>query len=178
MRFVIDLVNNKLNDKVFGNCHFFINSVSFIKRVLDRVDIKPEDVKIVCANNKKNERTLGGYSISKLSDKACKINFYTSTCFEGCDIFDKNGKTYIVSDGRNSNTLYDISTLFMQIIGRIRNSDYKNQVMHILSNSQYKGNVSYQDFKDIVEDEFETSKQTVLKNNNKNIELRKQIYNK
>jgi hypothetical protein len=144
--------------------------------VLKRTNINPSDVKIVCANTKENEGKLQGYKIGKPSDTACKINFYTSTCFEGCDIFDREGKTYVISDGRNPNTLYDISTLFIQIIGRIRNSDYKDKVAHIVSNSQYKGDVSYQDFKAIVEDEYETSKTTIEKNNAKDENLRKQIF--
>lgn len=176
MRYVIDLVNDKLDDKIFGNCHFFVNSVSFIKKVLDRTKIEPKDVKIVCANSQNNKRKLQGYSISKPSDKACKINFYTSTCFEGCDIFDKEGKTYIVSDGRNSNTLYDISTLFKQIIGRIRDSNYKNQVTHILSNTQYNSDVSYQEFKDSMNKEFEISKIVVSNHNSESQELRKLKY--
>jgi hypothetical protein len=61
---------------------------------------------VVCANNAENARKLRGYQIGKPADLPCKVNFYTSTCFEGCDIFDEQGKTYIVSNGKNPNILY------------------------------------------------------------------------
>ncbi|KAA6304120.1 hypothetical protein EZS27_044235, partial [termite gut metagenome] len=53
-----------------------------------------------------------------------KVNFYTSTSFEGCDIYDENGKVYIISDRKKSHTLLDISTLIIPICGRIRDSKY------------------------------------------------------
>jgi hypothetical protein len=121
-----------------------------------------------------NARKLRGYRIGKPSDLPCKINFYTSTCFEGCDIFDEQGKTYVVSNGKNPNTLYDISTLFVQIIGRIRDSAYKDEVVHIFSNSGYKGDVSYSDFKSIVERECRISQTAVNEYNAQDKRLRKE----
>ena len=168
------MVKDKLNDKVIGNCHFFVNSVQFITSVLQKTNIHPDDVKIVCANNMDNARKLRGYRIGKPSDLPCKINFYTSTCFEGCDIFDEQGKTYVVSNGKNPNTLYDISTLFVQIIGRIRDSAYKDEVVHIFSNSGYKGDVSYSDFKSIVERECRISQTAVNEYNAQDKRLRKE----
>ena len=178
LRYTKDLITDKLNDKIYGNLHIFVNSVKFIAGVLKRIDISPDDIRIVCANSKENERKLSGYKIGKPSDALCKINFYTSTCFEGCDIFDKDGKTYIISEGRNPHTLYDISTLFIQIIGRIRDSKYRNNIVHVVSNTQYNGNVSYQDFKTIVEKEYEISIMAADGYNAQERHLRKQIYEK
>ena len=163
-----------MDDKIFGNYHFFVNSVKFIASILQKTNIHPNDVKIVCANNADNERKLRGYQIGKPSDPPCKINFYTSTCFEGCDIFDEQGKTYVVSNGKNPNTLYDISTLFVQIIGRIRNSAYKDEVVHIFSNSGYKGEVSYSDYKAIEEKEYKVSQAAVDAYNAQDTHLRKE----
>jgi len=170
----MDLVKDKLDDKIFGNCHFFVNSVKFIASVLQKANIQPNDVKIVCANNPENARKLRGYQIGKPADQPCKVNFYTSTCFEGCDIFDMQGKTYIVSNGKNPNTLYDISTLFVQIIGRIRDSEYKDEVVHIFSNSGYNGDVSYLDYKSIEEREYIISQTAVNEYNAQNKQLRKE----
>ena len=75
-----------------------------------------------------------------------KINFYTSTCFEGCDIFDPDGVTFIVSDGRKAHTLLDISTLFTQICGRIRDSRYKAQIVHVYSTTKYSKAVTLDEF--------------------------------
>ena len=174
LRYVVDLVRDKLNDRIFGNCHFFVNSVKFIASVLQKTNIKPDDVKIVCANGIDNERKLKGYHIGKPSDPPCKINFYTSTCFEGCDIFDEQGKTYVVSNGKNPNTLYDISTLFVQIIGRIRDSAYRDTVVQIVANTGYKGDVSYADYKSIEEGEYKISQKAVGEYNSQDKRLRKE----
>lgn len=87
-RYTIELIKDKYGDKVDGNLHFFSNNVKFIASVLKETGSRPDDVKVVCADEKKNRRILGKYKIGKPSDTPCKINFYTSTCFEGCDIYD------------------------------------------------------------------------------------------
>ncbi|PXV67341.1 hypothetical protein CLV62_10314 [Dysgonomonas alginatilytica] len=172
-RYVSELITKKLEDKSFGNLHFFVNSVKVISNILKRTNINSVDVKVVCADNPYNDRKLGAYKIKKPSDKACKINFYTSTCFEGCDIFDKEGKTYVVSEGRNPNTLYDISTLFIQIIGRIRDSKYGNEVYHIHSSSSYAGDVSYDEFKGIADREYRVSASCINEYNSEPVHLKK-----
>jgi hypothetical protein len=117
--------------------------------------LQPAQVRVICSDNKhtgkgvkSNQSKLGNdYPIESTTDKVKKINFYTSTCFEGCDIYDTNGKTYIVSDKRKSHTLLDISTLFIQICGRIRNSKYNTKVGHIFSETRYNNFVSLEEFK-------------------------------
>jgi hypothetical protein len=132
-----------------GNLHFFVNSVKFIKNVIDKAELRPEQVKIVCAIDDKNFRKLGeGYAIEMPSDPIKKVNFYTSTAFEGCDIYDKVGRIYIISDGSQDHTLLDISTLFIQICGRIRNSIYNDEVTHIFSTTRYSVDVSLEEFKE------------------------------
>ena len=60
--------------------------------------------------------------VSSINDNPKRINFYTSTAFCGADIFDDNSQVVVVSWGDRQNTMYDISTQFKQIIGRIRNA--------------------------------------------------------
>lgn len=103
------------------NLHLFCNSVDFIKDVVKAGNIKPEDVRIVCSQDDKNKLKLSGYKIETTKHPVKRINFYTSTCFEGCDIYDTNGKIYVFSDGTKAHTLVDISTTLPQIAGRIRN---------------------------------------------------------
>ena len=118
---VRNLIINAINGKMFGNLHFFVNSVDFIANAIEATGLRPEQVRIVCSTNQKtgkgvksNQSKLGtDYPIESTTDKVKKINFYTSTCFEGCDIYDTDGKTYIVSDKSKSHTLLDISTLFI-----------------------------------------------------------------
>lgn len=159
--YVIDLVNRKLNGRVFENLYFFVNSVKFIVSILKKTGINPDDVRVICANNDENRAKLEGYNIGKPSDRPCKVNFITSTGFEGCDILDENGKSIVVSYGKNPITLYDISTSFVQIIGRIRNSHYKDSIMHIVSNAQYKGDVTCDEYRMIVEDEYNHFEQEI-----------------
>ena len=134
-----------------ANIHIFVNSVRFIADVIHALQLSPDDVRIVCSQSGTsrlaNQKVLGEeYTIAESGDKVKRINFYTSTCFEGCDIYDPDGMTYIVSDGRRANTLVDISTLFTQICGRIRNSRYQDRVTHIFSTTRYSQDVSLDEF--------------------------------
>lgn len=176
-RYTIRLIEDKLDDKIFGNLHIFVNSVKFINSVLNKVVISPDDVKVVCADNEENKAKLNGIKIGKASDAPCKVNFYTSTCFEGCDIFDKEGRSYVISEGRNPNTLYDISTLFIQIIGRIRDSNYRDNITHVTSSSYYKGEVSFEQYKDMMIEEYKTAMESISNYNSRERPLRKEIIN-
>ncbi|MDU1904835.1 MAG: hypothetical protein E6772_08630 [Dysgonomonas sp.] len=149
-------IKTSLNGKMFGNLHFFVNSVEFIAEAIKISGLEPKDVRIVCSKNEKqgkgkksNQAKLGkDYLIEETTDPVKKVNFYTSTAFEGCDIYDENGRTYIVSDTRMSHTLLDISTLIIQICGRIRNSKYNNKVAHIFSETRYSKIVTLEEFKE------------------------------
>jgi len=119
------------------NAHIFCNSVDFINKVTKSLNLRKEDVRIVCSkSNEKNAAKLSGYKIESTLDPVKKINFYTSTCFEGCDIKDPNGKIYVMCDGSKAHTLVDISTTLGQIGGRIR--DIKdNSIDLIYKQSRY-----------------------------------------
>lgn len=125
--------------------------MEFIAKVIDLAKLAPEQVKTVCStsgdNAEVNRRKLGkAYAIGQPSDPVRKINFYTSTCFEGCDLYDENGVTFIVSDGNKSHTLLDISTLFTQICGRLRDSKYKGEIIHVYSTTKYSREVTLDEF--------------------------------
>ena len=133
------------------NLHIFVNSVEFIAKVIDLAKLTPEQVKVVCSvsgdNSENNQRKLGkDYPIDQPSDSVKKINFYTSTCFEGCDLYDENGVTFIVSDGNKAHTLLDISTLFTQICGRVRDSKYKREIIHVFSTTKYSREVTLDEY--------------------------------
>lgn len=52
-----------------------------------------------------------------------KINFYTARAFSGCDIFDADAQPYIVTlDPSKVNQVFDVSTKFRQVVGRLRDS--------------------------------------------------------
>ncbi len=145
--YVVHLSKQVIEQNRNGNLHFFVNSVEFINKAIKKADLKPEQVKIVCANNLENARKLGAdYLIKQASDPIKKVNFYTSTAFEGCDIYDEQGRIYIVSDATKAHTLMDISTLFIQICGRIRNSIYNSDIMHIFSITRYSEDLTLEEY--------------------------------
>ena len=138
-----------------GNLHFFVNSVEFISKAIQIAGLTPEQVKVVCADDSKNARKLGkNYPIETPSAPVKKVNFYTSTAFEGCDIFDELGRIYIVSDAKKAHTLVDISTLFIQICGRIRNSIYNSEITHIFSTTRYSEDLTLEEFTEKVRQIF------------------------
>ncbi len=114
------------------NLHIFLNSVTTIKNIISKLDT--EDYRIVCSENSKTKIT----NFSKITSPIKKLNFYTSCAFEGCDIYDENGYTIIISDTTISTTVLDISTKIRQVCGRIRNSKYKDQVTLILNTNKHR----------------------------------------
>ena len=124
-----------------GNAYIFLNSVTdvvkIVKTLVNKFKLTSEDIKIICADSPTNVRkiaTLGsGWKPKPVIEednpnKFYKINFITSTAFEGQDFLDSDGVTYIVSDGKLEHTKLDISTQVSQIVGRLRVSKYKDEV--------------------------------------------------
>lgn len=143
---VTKLVADIQEGRAFGNLHIFVNSVKFIEKVLF---LRPSDqVRVICSKNNNKGRFMDySFTPADTTDPVQRINFYTSTCFEGCDIYDPEGKTIIVSDGRKAHTLMDISTLFVQICGRIRDSLYNGEVTHVFSETKYDHVISLEEYK-------------------------------
>lgn len=141
---VVHLINRFLNNEIEGNAYIFVNSVEFIKDLIQLCELNDENTRAIWSRNNKTQVSLKrGNTI----DSPKKINLLTSTVFEGSDIYDENGKIYIISDKTKAHTLVDISTSFQQIAGRIRNTKYWNQITHIYSNTRYNVDVKYEEFK-------------------------------
>lgn len=152
---------NHLIGETLGNAHIFINSVTSIGKILNLMNSNKEfdynKVRIVAANTDLNKEKIKRFSslnlgISSINDEVKKLNFYTSTAFEGCDIFDKTGKIYIISDGSQDCSKINITTQLPQIIGRIRDNVNKNYVELIYSPNRYFNYTSKVEF------EFELNK--------------------
>jgi len=141
------LINRYLNSK-FQNAHIFVNSVEIIAKLIKACELDNTNCKAVWSKgNKSYKTTIHGISRSNVGGQPKKINFYTSTCFEGSDILDEEGHYIIVSDGGKAHTLNDISTSFRQIMGRIRNTKYRNSVTHIFKGTRYSEIKSYAEYK-------------------------------
>lgn len=141
---VVHLVNRFLNNEIEGNAYIFVNSVEFIKDLIQLCNLTNDTTRAIWS--KHNKADVGLERGSTL-DTPKKINLLTSTVFEGTDIYDTEGKIYIISDKTKSHTLVDISTSFQQIAGRIRNTKYWNIITHIYTNTRYDVNITYHEFK-------------------------------
>lgn len=136
---VVKVVKDFVEGRIFGNAHFFVNSVSFIRDIVKACELTPEMGRVVCSiNNKSNIDKLGKFPISSINSDVKKINFYTSTAFEGCDIFDEDARMYIVSDGANKYSMVDVSTTYIQILGRIRDCKVR-RATHLFTTTRYNG---------------------------------------
>ncbi|EHP49325.1 DEAD/DEAH box helicase family protein [Odoribacter laneus] len=172
-RVVCKLITDALEGRLLGNLHFFYNSVDSPASIIHQLKLPPEQVRVICADDSKqgrgkktNQAKLGNdYPIEDTTTTVKKINFYTATAFEGCDIYDEDGRTYIVSDKYKSHTLVDISTLFIQIAGRIRDSQYGGEITHIFNETRYTTTLTYEEFKTSSENELQRSEQLVTEVN-------------
>lgn len=156
--YIARLCKARANKGGDDNYHIFLNSVEGISRIIRLAGLKPEQCRIVCSQSENskdnNQKKLGEYKIETANDPVKMFNFYTSTCFEGQDIFDENGRTFIVSEPYKNHTKMDVMTSLLQICGRIRDSKYRHEINQIYSESQYK-DVSLEEFKASIEKNIE-----------------------
>lgn len=133
-----------------GNAHIFYNSVNEITKVMEwlskivgtdgKAVFNRNDIRLICSKSAKNESKLdtklGAWGLvdDVVEKPVGKLNFYTSTMFEGSDIFDSKGKTYIIINGLRDYTKVDFHVLIPQICGRIRDTQYSEYVNILLSN--------------------------------------------
>lgn len=125
------------------NAYFAINSlkhiVSIVNRIVKRDPRSASKIRIVCSDTEENRRQLkkielpdGGipFTPSTIDCKTvpARLTFFTSTIFEGADIYDENASLTIVSlvgnDPELNYTMIDPHVQIQQIIGRFRNTKY------------------------------------------------------
>lgn len=165
---VVKLIEDVLNDRALGNYYFFVNSVAFIREIIKTLQKKGykltnEEVNVYCSKGETNTIRLESINIAidENITGGKRINFLTSKCFEGVDIYDENGISVIVSDKYRKSTLLDVSTAIKQIAGRIR--DAKNTaITHILSYSKDTNGISRYD---LPEDAFNANVEVEMEAN-------------
>mgnify|MGYP003618356701 FL=1 len=152
---ISNLIQKHLSGEIEGNAHFFVNSVDYIKEIVRINKLNNSNTRAVWSKyNKMNP----GVELGKPLDKAKKINFFTSTCFEGCDILDEDGRIYVISDGKKMHTFLDIGTSLQQIAGRIRNTKYWSHIYHFYTTTRYNVDCTYEEYKKMVEEEIKSDK--------------------
>ena len=137
--FRIPDINGEL--KEVEQLFIFLNSVTTARQIADTLELDEDEIKICCAERKRNRLLLGKYQIESVCSPNKTINFFTKKCFQGCNLFSNNGLIIVASDAYRTQTLIDISTTMEQISGRLReNDDYKNifrnTMVHIYSTNK------------------------------------------
>ena len=155
------------------NLHIFVNSVTVISRVIKYAGLQPEEVRIVCSKNKEskgtNQSKLGkDYPIADITDPVRPYNFYTSTAFEGCDIYDGKGLAVILNDGHIPHSLLPVDTLFFQIAGRLRNSIYRDYIINIFSPTKNTDDATYDEYAEASERAFKEAEEYASRINGNN----------
>lgn len=117
----------------------YINSVKDIVKVIKNLNIKPEEVNIICSSTPENIGKLK--ELSKAMNMEYKIGdipgkgdthkmftFCTSTVYVGADFYSDNAYTYIFANPKVESLTIDVSVDIQQIIGRQRldSNPFKN----------------------------------------------------
>ena len=139
----IKLIRQFLEGYYEGNAYLFLNSTKVIKDIIKKLGLTSENTRVIYS---KSSKVQMGIANSSTFSAPKKINFLTSTAFEGSDIYDEEGRIFIISDSNAAHSLLDISTSIQQIAGRIRNSKYMGEIVHLYSLNRYL-NLSYEEFK-------------------------------
>ena len=151
---------NDLNSK--DNAHIFYNSVTEIALVIRKLRtlckevITRDDIRIICAPNDKNVKALQSRlginwgRIDSINDDVKRINFYTSTAFEGADVYDEYGRTYIVINGVRDTTKVDFHVLVPQICGRIRDTIYNDLITLYVGNLPESAQLSKEEWEKLI----------------------------
>ena len=115
---------------------FYFNSISDIIRVINKTNLLPSQVNIICADDKENKDKLSkiGHSIGKipLKDEPNKMfTFCTKTAYIGSDFYSDNASSYVFADPNIKSLALDISLDLPQIVGRQRNREnpFKNNII-------------------------------------------------
>jgi hypothetical protein len=164
------LIYKHLTGEILENAHIFINSVSLICQIIEELKEKGipilQNVKIVCADNTVNAEKVAAISdgeleIEPITSPVVRINFYTATAFEGCDIYDENSISYIVTDGKLDHTKINLFTTLPQIIGRVRDSIHKNKIIILYAPNKFSSSISEEEFETVVKEDIDSAKEIV-----------------
>jgi hypothetical protein len=162
----------KMYGYVSSEAYFFVNSVKGIAEIIRKANLKPDEVKIICADNDRNQDILNNinpeyeFEISNVHKPNKPFTFVTSKSFLGVDFYSDSGIIYVVSNVNRKTTLLDISTDLYQIAGRIRNlnNPFKNRICHIYNTGAYE--MSPEEFKELVATKIEATNEKIEVFNN------------
>ena len=138
---------------------FYFNSISDIIRVINKTNLSPSQVNIICADDGNNQNKLSkiGHSIGKipLKNETNKMfTFCTKTAYIGSDFYSDNASSYVFADPNIKSLALDISLDLPQIVGRQRNREnpFKNNIIIFYKTKR-------KDDKDLTEEEFKKTQE-------------------
>ena len=154
----------------------FLNNVKEICHILAKYITKkqlinPDDVTIICADNKENLKELHKVhkklnitrTIPKMGDPHTTWTFVTRTAFEGVDFYSPSASTYVIANYNVSSLSLDIASDIPQIVGRQRRKDnpFRN-TLHLF----YKDNKQQ-----LYDNEFNASRAEKMQESQRQIEI-------
>ena len=138
---------------------FYFNSISDIIRVINKTNLSPSQVNIICADDDNNKTKLSkiGHSIGKIPLKGESnkmFTFCTKTAYIGSDFYSDNASSYVFADPNIKSLALDISLDLPQIVGRQRNREnpFKNNIVIFYKTKR-------KDDKDLTEEEFKKTQE-------------------
>lgn len=154
--------------------HIFYNSVQELLQVIlrlkanDDIDLNRTDFRLVCSKSQQSKvnDVLGKKFFGKINtlvDPVRKLNFYTSTAFEGGDVYSnlpESCEQYICVNGSRDHTKLDFTSTVSQIVGRVRNK-VDNNIHFLISNSPESTQYTEEEWADIVVDRIESANRLV-----------------
>lgn len=157
----------KIDGQVSEEAYFFINSVEGLAEIIKKAELKPEEVKIICADSDRNQAVLDKinpeyeFEIANVHHENKPFTFVTSKSFLGADFYSDSGIVYVVSNVHRKTTLLDISTDLYQIAGRIRNTNnpFKDRIYHIYNTGAYE--MSPKEFEELVSEKIENTREKI-----------------
>ena len=115
---------------------FYFNSISDIIRVINKTNLSPSQVNIICADDGNNQDKLKkiGHIIGKIPLKGetnKMFTFCTKTAYIGSDFYSDCASSYVFADPNIKSLALDISLDLPQIVGRQRNrkNPFKNNIV-------------------------------------------------
>lgn len=124
--------------KSFKKCLIFINSISDVKKIVSDYGIDPSLCGMYCGDTVENDARLKEMEITRITGlwDLKQFSFVTSSGWAGCDFYDTEAMTIIVSNTNRNYTMVDINTDLMQAVSRLRNSDNPNRDKYIFIYNQ------------------------------------------
>ena len=147
---------------------FYLNSVSDIIRVINKMGLTSRNTNIICSDTDDNQRKLRkiGFKIGKVplrEERNKMFTFCTRSVYMGADFYSDCASSYVFADPNIKCLALDISLDLPQIVGRQRdkNNPFKNNITlyyRVLSSSNI---LTKEDF-DLTENQKRDATKTLL----------------